>query len=142
MVLSWAFAGCGSVAAGALCLRCWYRWQSKLEAGRIVRAIDCGDAEELAMLWAERAYPDAVRDWFGDPALIVAVRRSSAAAVQVLLAAGANVDERGAGWMTALMYAAAAGDRELYRLLLDHGADPGARDAFGRPAASPSQDVR
>lgn len=134
MVLLWALAGGGCVSAGALCLRVWYRWQSKLEAARIVRAIECGDTDELALLWAERAYLDAVRDWYGDPPLILAARRSMAA-VRVLLAGGVEVDERGAEWMTALMHAAAAGDRDLCGLLLEHGADPDARDLFGREAA-------
>jgi hypothetical protein len=134
MVLSWALAGSGSFVASALCLRVWYRRQSKLEAARIVRAIECGDVDELAMLWAERAYPDAVYDWFGDPALILAARRSLNA-TRFLLSRGVDVDERGAGWMTALMYAAAAGDQDLCRVLLECGADPDARDAFGREAA-------
>lgn len=135
MVLSWALAGSGTLVSGALCLRLWYRRQSKLEATRIVRAIESGDTDELAMVWAERAYPDAVRDWFGDPPLILAARRS-AAATRLLLSRGVDVDERGAGWMTPLMHAAAAGDEELCRLLLAHGADPDARDAFGRDAAA------
>lgn len=134
MVLLWAIAGSGIVAAGALCLYYWYRCQSKFEATRIVRAIECGDTDELALLWAEQAHPDAVRDWFGNPALVIAAQHSAAAA-RVLLACGVEVDERGAGWMTALMHAGAAGDQELCRLLLDHGADPDARDAFGRPVA-------
>lgn len=134
MVLAWALAGGGTVAAGALWLACWYRWQSKAEATRLLRAIWRGDTDELALLWAERAYPDAVRDWFGDPPLIFAVRRSEAAA-RLLLARGVDVDERGAGWMTALMHAAASGDWSLCELLLAHGADPDARDAFGREAA-------
>jgi len=87
MVLLWALAGSGTVAAGAVCLRCWYRWQSKAEAGRIVGAIDAADIGELALLLAERGYPDAVRDWFGDPLLILAVRRSPGI-VRALLARG------------------------------------------------------
>jgi hypothetical protein len=134
MVLVWALAVSGALAAGALCLRFWYRRQSKLEAARIVRAIEASDIDELAMLWAERAYSDAVRDWFGNPPLILAARNAAPAA-ELLLCFGVEVDERGVGWMTALMHAAAAGDERLCELLLAHGADPDARDGFGREAA-------
>lgn len=134
MVLLWALAVSGALAAGALCLRFWYRRQSKLEACRIVRAIKSGDIDELVLLWAESAYSDAVRDWFGNPPLILAVR-SSAAAAELLLSWGVDVDERGVGWMTALMHTAAVSNEELCDLLLAHGADPDVRDAFGREAA-------
>ena len=91
MVPTWTIAGVGTVAAGVLGVRRWYRWQSKAQAVRLVRAIECGDTDELAMLWAERAHPGPVRDWFGEPPLILAARRSTAAA-RLLLALGEPVD--------------------------------------------------
>jgi len=134
MVLRWTAAVIGMLAAIVLCIRWWRRWQSKAEALLIVRAIDADDTEELRLLWAHRSSAEAVREWFGDPALVLAVRQSTAS-VRVLLSLGADVDECGVGWMTALMHAAGAGDVELCRLLLDYGADPSACDGFGRPAA-------
>lgn len=134
MVLQWTIAVLASVSAAILCIRAWRRWQAKAEATRIVRAIECGDTDELLLLWAEKAHPAAVRDWFGEPALIVAARRCPAAA-RLLLSRGVSIDDRGVNWMTALMHAAAAGDVELCRQLLAFGADRDARDAFGRPAA-------
>lgn len=133
MVLAWTAATIGLLAAAAAVLWQWYRWQVRTEAARLVRAIEAGDIGELAFLWAERAHAARVRRWLGDPPLIVAARRSGAAA-RWLVERGAEVDEPGAGWMTALMHAAAAGDAGLCRFLLEHGADPDVRDAFGRPA--------
>jgi ankyrin repeat protein len=71
--------------------------------------------------------------------LHAAVASSNAAtrlvSAELLLKAGAAVNERQSGGFTALMAAAQNGDTELLRLLLAHGADPSIRDDQGRSAA-------
>lgn len=52
--------------------------------------------------------------------------------VRALLRHGARASDRGAGYATALHYAARAGFLRTIEVLLEHGADPGARDAHGR----------
>lgn len=57
------------------------------------------------------------------------------ASAELLLNAGAAVNERQSGGFTALMAAAQNADTDLLRLLLAHGADPSIRDDQGRTAA-------
>ncbi len=131
-MLGWLTAGCASLAVAALCLCRWYRWQQQQEAARFVRALEAGDLAEVRLLVTERIDLRLVREWFGDPALILAARWGHA--VDLLLSHGVDVNERGSSWMTALMHAAAAGDEHLCGVLLAHGAEPDARDLFGRAA--------
>lgn len=65
------------------------------------------------------------QDW------IHAADRGDAEAVESLLAAGADVDERTQGSETALMRAAARGHAPLVRVLLERGADPNLRRRDG-----------
>jgi ankyrin repeat protein len=132
-MLDWVASAVACVGGAAFCFRCWYRWQGRQEAGLVVRAIETRDVAELAALLAGRVDLRLVGEHYGEPALIRAV--GCPAAVELLLAAGAAVDERGPGWMTALMRAAAAGDEATCRLLLARGADPNAADLFGRTAS-------
>jgi ankyrin repeat protein len=57
------------------------------------------------------------------------------ASAELLLKAGAAVNERQSGGFTALMAAAQNADTDLLRLLLAHGADPSITDEQGRSAA-------
>lgn len=67
--------------------------------------------------------------------LCIAARGRSAEALRLWLAAGAGPDEREEkGGMTALMYAAEHAEPALVKVLLEHGADPNARDAQGNTA--------
>jgi hypothetical protein len=95
--------------------------------------LESGDELEIAILWRERTGPERLWEWFGDPPLILAVRRYPWT-VPILLRCGAGANQSGVEWMTPLMHAAAAGDPDLCRLLLAHGADPDIPDAFGRTA--------
>jgi hypothetical protein len=128
-MLGWFTAGFASVA---LCVWHWYRWQQQQEAMRFVRALAAGDTAEVRMMLVERIDLRLVREWFGDPALVLAARCGHA--VELLLSNGADANERGSSWLTALMHAAAAGDEHLCGVLLAHGAHPDARDLFGRAA--------
>lgn len=69
-------------------------------------------------------------DHAGFPALFAAIDRTAPGRHEVLallLAAGANVHERGLNDYTALHYAASRDDAEAVEMLLAHGADPEAR---------------
>jgi ankyrin repeat protein len=66
----------------------------------------------------------------GFPSLFAAIDRQGPGRVEVmrlLLAAGADVQQRGINDYTALHYAAARDDALVVELLLEHGADPEAR---------------
>ena len=129
----WLVTGFVSLAAGALSLRGWYRWQQGRQVKRVLRALGEGDVQEVALLLAEGVDPAFIHERLGEPALVVAIR--AGCGVELLLARGADPDERGPGWMTPLMHAAASGDEQHCRMLLEGGADADARDLFGRPAA-------
>ena len=63
--------------------------------------------------------------------LVDAAARQDAQAVRALLRAGADVDQRRADGVTALLWAAHWDDRETVGLLVDHGADVNAADDHG-----------
>ena len=56
--------------------------------------------------------------------LINAAAKGQAESVEALLAKGADVNAKGKGDRTALMFAAVSGHADAARVLLDHGADP------------------
>jgi hypothetical protein len=81
---------------------------------------------ELIGLGAEVNYDDPA----GIPSLFAAIDRQAPGRVEVmrlLLAAGADVQQRGVNDNTPLHYAVARNDPLIVELLLEHGADPGAR---------------
>jgi ankyrin repeat protein len=138
-MLDWLGVGLGfPLVAGIAVWHC-YRRQRQQDAVRIVNAIRAEDLPELSALLAERADFKSVAEWFGDPALIIAVKSAgagfAAAAIELLLNYGAEINESGIEWKTALMHAAAEGHRELCETFLSRGADPNAKDMFGRTAA-------
>ena len=121
-----------------------YEWQRRHEAARIVKAIETEDSDELLLLLVERTNFHSVAEWFGEPALIIAMRSVAGGsdgasfvreAVRLLISYGADVNEPGIEWKTALMHAAGNGNRDLCTVLLSHGADVAAHDMFGRTAA-------
>lgn len=73
-----------------------------------------------------------------DDDLIGAAKRGDVAAVQALLAKGANVNAKDNYGDTALMEASAKGHREVVQVLLDKGADVNAKTYRGHTALMPA----
>ena len=90
---------------------------------------------EVEGLLAEGVSPNST-DSDGDPAVVVAARMGSAAALRVLLGApGLAVDSpHPLSGTTALMAASQYGERECVELLLGGGADPALKDKEGKTA--------
>lgn len=94
---------------------------------------------EYAIYWSPLAFVRALLDMgadpnYGDhagfPSLIAALsanRADRADLVKLLLARGAEIDQRGVNDYTPLHWAAAVDDAAMVELLLAHGADPAAR---------------
>ena len=85
-----------------------------------------GFVRRLLGLGADPNYPDHA----GFPSLIAALsaaRPDRYALIELLLAAGADIQARGVNDWTPLHYAAATDDVQAIELLLAHGADPNAR---------------
>lgn len=94
----------------------------------------------LLELGAEPNYPDDA----GFPCLIAALstgRRDRLAIVELLLAHGAEIEQRGINDYTPLHYAAATDDAQAIELLLARGADPGARTRID-DRASPLEEAQ
>ncbi len=85
-----------------------------------------GFVRTLLELGADPNYQDHA----GFPSVIAALsaaRPDRYALIEILLAAGADIQERGVNDWTPLHYAAATDDLQAIELLLAHGADPDAR---------------
>jgi ankyrin repeat protein len=143
-MLEWLSTGFALLLAAAAILRVCYERQQSHEAARVVNAIAARDQMELSLLLVEKVDLHSVADWFGEPALIIAVKSLAVQgdaegflqeAVRLLTSHGADINEPGTEWKTALMHAAANGNLGLCTVLLSYGADPDARDMFGGTAA-------
>lgn len=89
-----------------------------------------GDTAALAtLLEARPALADSVNPE-GYTLLILAAYHGRAETSRLLAKAVSDIDA-GSGYGTALMGAAVKGNAEIAEILLDHGADPDARDAEG-----------
>jgi ankyrin repeat protein len=142
MLLAWFGTAISSVLVVSIVLWGCYEYQRRHEAGRVVKAIEAADDAELLFLLVEGSDFRSVREWFGEPALILAVQSALSdeggfvgETVGLLVSHGANINEPGTEWKTALMHAAANGNQNLCNVLLSYGADPAARDMVGRTAA-------
>jgi hypothetical protein len=142
MLLAWLCTALASVIVVSIALWVCHAYQSRHEARRIVKAIEAEDQTELLMLLVEGTDFHSVRQWSGEPALVLAVQSAGSddggfaeEAVTLFVAHGANVNEPGTEWKTALMHAATNGNRDLCNALLSYGADPAAGDMVGRTAA-------
>jgi len=145
-VLAWLVAAIASLLVVVTFQWGRHEWRHKQEANRIVAAIETENQEELSILLREGSDFRLVREWFGETALILAVKSCVTEsggfahdAVRLFVSHGANVNEPGTLWKTALMHAAAGGNWDLCITLLAHGADAAARDMVGRTAADWAQ---
>jgi hypothetical protein len=99
------------------------------ETGELTKAAGC-----VRWPWFEKPIPDSIRcdrQQIVDNALVYAAAWCRIDAANVLLARGANINARPAGFDftgTPLHYAALNGRWKMTAFLLEHGADPAARD--------------
>lgn len=93
-----------------------------------------GRLETVKTLLDKGADPNSADD-IGQTALMGAARNGHVETVSLLLAAGARVDVtlHATNW-TALLLAAFYGQADVVKVLLDHGADPKAKDSEGKTA--------
>ena len=101
----------------------------------LIAAIFSGHSDTAAVLLDHGADIHAKVDRNGMTALIAAAFRGDVAAVKLLLARGARVDEKDDHGRTVLMAAVDSGHAEAAKLLIEHGADVNAKDEkWGIPA--------
>lgn len=95
--------------------------------GRLVLAARNGDLDRLRELLGEGVSVDAAESRNGHRALHQAARANHAAAVELLLEAGADLEGRDGKGETSLMKAGMGAAADAGRLLLEAGAEVGAR---------------
>lgn len=100
-----------------------FRQQSDFYKSGLDDALRSGDVEQVRQLIS--AHPRLVweRDYYGDTALLVAVKRRDSAMVEALTDCGLDVNEADSLRRSPLHWAAEIGDLEITKFLLDHGAD-------------------
>jgi ankyrin repeat protein len=113
----------------------WYKWASgegDYPRGKpLEKAVLAGDARRVAALLREGADPNDSNE-YGDPMLLLAVRKEQTDVARALIDGGADVNRPGVEGKTPLHVA--VGDEnstDLLRLLLERGADPDAHSAEG-----------
>ncbi|CAI5467002.1 unnamed protein product [Closterium sp. Yama58-4] len=108
----------------------------KSGAQAIHHAAGHGSVKILELLLDHGADPNAQSD--AGPPLLWACGHGKVAAAEVLLTRGANPDTPNEDGVNSLLTATAAGETEIVKLLLKHGAqpNPGAADAGNTPAVS------
>lgn len=100
----------------------------------IFRAAATGALSDLNRLLSSGVSPN-VRTGEDETPLTFAIVWNQLQVVKVLLAAGADVEQRDSEW-SPLMYAAFEGHLEMVESLLAAGADPSRADAHGRTSAA------
>ena len=118
-----------------------------VEAGAIVRKpkdASWDDPMVAAAIYDHREILDYLLKHGGDPdgtsaitaetALQVAAAKGDTATMQLLLAAGADIDHRDFNGMSALMHACQHGQRAAVALLLSRGANASFKDGYDRSA--------
>ena len=105
------------------------------EAKQIIKAAKAGDVSRVRELIAGDKSLILARDNDGSTPLHCAVWKGHQKVVELLLAAGADVNAHNENdhWGTAPLHAAAhANQAGIAQLLIDHGADVNAKDREGR----------
>ena len=103
--------------------------------GALMRAVEVGDAAEVARLVAAGAATDVpLAD--GETMLMRAAAKGHADVVRVLLDGGAEVNAKRHDGFTPLLIAAFRGHADVARLLLERGADATARTRVGSTAGA------
>lgn len=102
----------------------------------LILAVFFGDASMVDCLLDAGADPNLTAAGNGDSALSLAVsaETESVEKLQLLVAAGADIESRSFAGLTALVWAAMAGKPRTVQLLLDAGADPDGKDVEGHTA--------
>jgi ankyrin repeat protein len=106
-------------------------WQDYVAA-----AVRAGSLELLKYLLEHGANPNSTGAIAGETALHVAAARGDVNALDLLLRAGADVNQRDWNGLSALMHACKRGHEEAVRILLGHGADVTFEDGYERNAAA------
>jgi ankyrin repeat protein len=148
--LGLGFGAADALAATPEQVRDWFRAVQMDDAGTVRNLLRVVDPNQLSPVGGEPALVMAAREGAmrvmtvllahpgiavdapamnGNTALMMAAYKRNAPAAEALLAKGAAVNRP--GW-TALHYAAASGDKDIARLLLEHGARV---DAVSPPAS-------
>jgi ankyrin repeat protein len=104
-------------------------------AGATALHLAVGDLRKVRLLLDRGAAVDVPSKTGRTPLLVAASAHGGAAVVELLLARGANIHQADAQGVTALIAAASVDDSATARLLLERGADPGAR-AAGTPQSA------
>jgi len=97
----------------------------------LIEAVTAGNIEQVQALLDEGA---DVKGAMGQTALTEAAMEGHKAVIQVLLNAGAELNEKDNSGETALMWAAFGGHSDVVRVVLDAGADVNIVDEYGRTA--------
>jgi len=104
------------------------------DSSNLIGAARCGDVAAIRSLIANGADPGLRGGVNGWPPLMHAIHKDQKKAVEALLDAGADPNERSSGGSTALIMAAGYGNTAIVRLLLKYGADPRMLDCNGDSA--------
>ena len=97
-------------------------------------AARAGDVSKIRALCARGADPNEAAGQNTWTPLLHAIHKNQIASVTALLQCGAKIDAASPGGTTPLIMAAGYGNREMVRLLLEHGASADSRDREGRVA--------
>lgn len=116
-------------------LASWFRGKGSSDSAVLFVDLPFSLAADTVLL-PLTAYEQIRYGNFGDdaPPLVLAARDGDVAKVRGLVEQGTAVDVKTKGGLTALMMAASNGATTIIQLLLDRGADPHAKDTYGKTA--------